>query len=40
MVLEKKADWQALLKLFQQQVKRDPANAAAWYSVGSGFCPS
>jgi tetratricopeptide (TPR) repeat protein len=35
MVLEEKADWQALLKLSQQQVKRDPANAAAWYSVGA-----
>ncbi len=34
MALEKKADWQALLKLAQQEVKRDPANAAAWYSVG------
>jgi len=37
MVLEEKADCQALLKLSQQQVKRDPANAAAWYSVGAAF---
>lgn len=35
MVLEKKADWQALLRFAQQEVKRDPANAAAWYSVGA-----
>ncbi len=34
MALEKKSDWQALLKLSQQEVKHDPANAAAWYSVG------
>lgn len=34
MVLEKKADWQTLLKLAQQEVKRDPANAVAWYGVG------
>jgi tetratricopeptide (TPR) repeat protein len=37
MVLEKKSDGQALLKLSQQEVKRDPANAAAWYSVGVAF---
>lgn len=34
MALEKKADWQTLLRFAQQEVKRDPANAAAWYSVG------
>lgn len=34
MALEKKSDWQALLKLSHQEVKHDPANAAAWYSVG------
>ena len=34
MALEKKSDWQALLKLAQQEVKHDPANAVAWYSVG------
>lgn len=34
MALEKKADWQMLLRFAQQEVKRDPANAAAWYSVG------
>ena len=29
MALEKKSDWQALLKLSHQEVKHDPANAAA-----------
>ncbi|ARO86726.1 hypothetical protein EBAPG3_002470 [Nitrosospira lacus] len=33
MVLEKKGEWQVLLKLAQQEVKHDPANAAAWYSA-------
>ncbi|MEO7465318.1 MAG: tetratricopeptide repeat-containing serine protease family protein, partial [Nitrosospira sp.] len=34
MALEQKPDWQALLKLSQQETKHDPANAAAWYGVG------
>ncbi|MDN5752775.1 MAG: tetratricopeptide repeat protein [Nitrosospira sp.] len=32
--LEKKGEWRALLKLAQQEIKRDPTNASAWYSVG------
>lgn len=32
--LEKKADWPRLLKLSQQEVKRDPTSAVAWFSVG------
>ena len=34
LALEKKADWRALLKLSQQEVKRDPSNALAWFSAG------
>ncbi len=34
MALEQKPDWQALLKLSQQEAKHDPANAVAWYGVG------
>jgi cytochrome c-type biogenesis protein CcmH/NrfG len=34
LALEKKADWRTLLKLSQQEVKRDPENAVAWFSVG------
>ncbi len=34
LALEKKSDWRALLKLAQQEVKRDPSNAVAWFSVG------
>ena len=37
LALEKKADWRGLLKLSRQEVKRDPANAAAWFSVGIAF---
>lgn len=32
--LEKKADWPGLLKLSQQEVKRDLTNAVAWFDVG------
>ncbi|SFO09962.1 Tetratricopeptide repeat-containing protein [Nitrosospira briensis] len=37
LALEKKADWRALLKLSQQEVKRDPSNAVAWFSAGVAF---
>ncbi|SCX62155.1 tetratricopeptide repeat-containing serine protease family protein [Nitrosospira sp. Nsp1] len=37
LALEKKADWHGLLKLSRQEVKRNPANAAAWFSVGTAF---
>lgn len=38
LALEKKADWRGLLKLSQQEVKRDPANATAWFNVGIASC--
>ncbi len=34
LALEKKAEWRGLLKLSQQQVKRDPSNAIAWFNMG------
>jgi hypothetical protein len=34
LALEKKADWRRLLKLSQQEARRDPSNAAAWFNVG------
>ena len=33
--LKKKGDWPGLLKLSEQQVKRDPGSAAAWFGVGT-----
>ena len=37
LVLEKKADWRGLVKLSRQEVKRNPANSAAWFSLGVAF---
>jgi S1-C subfamily serine protease len=37
LALEKKADWRGLVKLSRQEVKRNPANAAAWFSLGVAF---
>lgn len=34
LALEKKGDWTRLLKLSQQEVKRDSTNAVAWFDVG------
>ncbi|SEL57433.1 tetratricopeptide repeat-containing S1 family peptidase [Nitrosovibrio tenuis] len=34
LALEKKGDWPGLFKASQQEIKRDPANAAAWFSSG------
>ena len=38
LALEKKADWHGLLKLSQQEVKRDPSNAIAWFNAGIASC--
>ena len=38
LALEKKADWRRLLKLSQQETRRDPSNAAAWFNVGIASC--
>jgi len=32
--LEKQGNWRELLKLSQQEVKREPSSAAAWFSIG------
>lgn len=34
LALEKKGKWRDLLKLSQQEIKRNPANAAGWFNVG------
>ncbi|SOD40251.1 serine protease, S1-C subfamily, contains C-terminal PDZ domain [Nitrosovibrio sp. Nv4] len=34
LALEKKGKWRDLLKLSQQEIKRNPANAAAWFNMG------
>ena len=38
LALEKKADWRRLLKLSQQEVRRNPSNVAAWFNVGIASC--
>lgn len=38
LALEKKADWRRLLKLSQQEIKREPSNAVAWFNVGIASC--
>ncbi len=35
--LEEKEDWQGLLKLSQQWVKREPENTVAWYGLGMSY---
>jgi tetratricopeptide (TPR) repeat protein len=38
LALEKKGDWRRLLKLSQQETRRNPSNAAAWFNVGIASC--
>jgi len=38
LALEKKAEWRRLLKLSQQEIRREPSNAAAWFNVGIASC--